>query len=172
MRRVFSLAERAMSMDDTAWARHANRWSVWTRFTCLPLLALAVWSRDWIGWWSVPPIALAAFWTWYNPRAFPPNRVHGHWGAKGTYGERLLLATRTVPVPAHHERAANALGALSAPGVVLLIYGLADLHLWATITGTVAAVLPKLWFCDRMVWLYEDMRREGRVDHLNLPNPP
>jgi hypothetical protein len=31
------------------WMRHANPVSVWTRFAVLPLLALAVWSREWIG---------------------------------------------------------------------------------------------------------------------------
>ena len=29
-----------------SWMRHANPWSVWTRFAVLPLLILAVWSRE------------------------------------------------------------------------------------------------------------------------------
>ncbi len=41
--------ERAMAMDDTTWARHANPWSVWTRVPILPALALAIYSRAWIG---------------------------------------------------------------------------------------------------------------------------
>ena len=43
--------ERLMKMDDAAWKRHANPWSAWTRTLILPLLALTVWSRVWIGWW-------------------------------------------------------------------------------------------------------------------------
>jgi hypothetical protein len=34
-------AARLMAMDDRAWARHANPWSVWTRFATLPFLLLA-----------------------------------------------------------------------------------------------------------------------------------
>ena len=44
-------AERLMGMSDAVWARHANLWSVYTRFTVLPLLVMAIWSRAWIGWW-------------------------------------------------------------------------------------------------------------------------
>ncbi|WNN88973.1 DUF6653 family protein [Gloeocapsopsis dulcis] len=28
----------AFSMSDDTWAHHANPWSVWTRFTVLPLV--------------------------------------------------------------------------------------------------------------------------------------
>jgi hypothetical protein len=31
------------------WILHANPMSVWTRFTVLSLLAISIWSRDWIG---------------------------------------------------------------------------------------------------------------------------
>nr|WP_238997445.1 DUF6653 family protein [Mycolicibacterium sp. CBMA 361] len=39
-------------MTDAAWRRHANPWSVWTRFAAIPLMMLAIWSRVW-GWPSV-----------------------------------------------------------------------------------------------------------------------
>ena len=56
---VFRFAERLMSMDDEAWARHANPWSAWTRFSCGPFIVLAIWSRVWLGWWALLPLALA-----------------------------------------------------------------------------------------------------------------
>ncbi len=58
------------SMSDETWERHANPWSVWTRFTILPLIVAAVWSRVWLGSWAWAPIALTILWTWYNPRLF------------------------------------------------------------------------------------------------------
>ena len=39
------------------WMRHANPRSVWTRFTCVSLVVIAVWSRVWIGWYCLIPIA-------------------------------------------------------------------------------------------------------------------
>ena len=157
---IFSLSERLMAMDDETWARHANPWSVFSRFTCLPLIALAIWSRVWLGWWSMIPLALALFWTWYNPRAFPPSARSESWAFKGTGGERLFLKRKRTPLPRHHERMAGILTALSAAGVLLLLYGLAVLNAWASVCGLSIAMLAKVWFVDRMVWLYEDIEKE------------
>lgn len=147
-----------MAMDEESWARHANAWSVWTRFTCAPLLVLAIWSRVWLGWWALIPIAAAVFWTWWNPRAFPVPKTTTHWGALGTFGERVYLNRRQIPIPEHHAWAAAILTLLSAPGALLLVYGLIVLDPWATVMGLVTAILPKVWFVDRMVWLYQDMK--------------
>jgi Family of unknown function (DUF6653) len=38
---------RLFGLEGGTWMRHANPVSVWTRFAVLPLLALAVWSREW-----------------------------------------------------------------------------------------------------------------------------
>jgi len=44
---------KAFMMGENTFMRHANPWSGHTRFSMLPLLALAFWSRIWIGWWSI-----------------------------------------------------------------------------------------------------------------------
>jgi hypothetical protein len=49
---------RIFGLEGDAWMRRANPLSVWTRFTVLPLLAIAIWSRTWIGWWSLVPLPL------------------------------------------------------------------------------------------------------------------
>src|SRR5690606_2418557 len=102
-------------MDETTWARHANPWSVWTRVAILPLMALAVWSRVWIGWWALLPVALLVVWTWLNPRAFPPPRSFDSWAAKGVLGERLWIARREgPPLPERHRRLPLVLNGVSA----------------------------------------------------------
>jgi hypothetical protein len=145
-------------MDDEAWARHANPWSVWTRVISLPLLMLAVWSRIWIGWWSLLPIAGVILWLWINPRAFPPPRSTDNWASKGVLGKRVWLNRRQVPVPAHHRLMPNILSTFSAAGAVIFIWGLVRLEFWPALSGLVLVMLCKLWFLDRMVWLYEDMK--------------
>lgn len=150
-------------MDDDAWARHANPWSVWTRVAILPLMALAVWSRVWIGWWALLPVALLVVWTWLNPRAFPPPRSFDSWAAKGVLGERLWVARREGSLlPERHRRLPLVLNGVSAAGLVPLVYGLVVLDAWATLFGLAVTTLGKLWFVDRMVWLYEDVRGGGQ----------
>jgi len=157
---IFSFAEKVMSMDDESWGRHSNPWSVWSRLSCLPLLVLALWSRYWIGWWSLLPIAAALFWTWYNPRAFAPPAQTTSWASRGTFGERLFLSRKTTPVPQHHVKVSHLLTAVMMIGMVVLCYGVVTLNFWATMCGLVAAIGGKLWFVDRMVWLFEDMQSE------------
>ena len=151
-------AARIFAMDEATWARHASPWSVWTRVSTLPVLVLAFWSRTWLGWWCLVPIALVLVWVWLNPRLFPPPRTTESWASKATFGERVWLNRARVPIPDHHRIAAHVLSALSAVGVALVIWGLVDLAIWPTVSGTAIAYIGKLWFCDRMVWLYEDMK--------------
>ena len=151
------LLSRSMAMDEKTWRRHANPWSVWTRVPILPLLALAIFSRTWIGWWCLVPIALLVAWTFVNPRAFPPPAHARSWSARGTMGERIWLARREVPIPRHHERALRPLMGAIAVGVAILAYGLWALDGWATTAGTVLALGAKMWFVDRMAWLFDEM---------------
>jgi hypothetical protein len=67
---IFSGAERLMAMNDETWERRANPLSVYSRFLCLPLIVAAIWSRVWLGWWAVVPLALAIGWTFLNRRLF------------------------------------------------------------------------------------------------------
>ena len=152
--------ENLMAMDEAAWARHASPWSVWSRVPVLPLLALSVWSRQSIGWWCLVPIAALLLWTFYNPRAFPPPATTDTWASKATFGERVWLNRKQVPIPAHHTRFAHLLGLLSGLGLVPMIYGLAAFEPFAAALGVVWVVMAKMWFLDRMVWLYEEMRHD------------
>lgn len=149
---------RAFRLDEATWARHANPWSVWTRNTALPLLILACWSRVWLGWGALAPVAVAVLWTWLNPRLFPPPRSTDNWASKAVLGERVWLNRRAVPVPSHHRVAPHALSGVAALGAGLAVWGVVALAVWPTLTGAALVYLGKLWFLDRMVWLYEDMR--------------
>lgn len=148
---------RAFGLDDDTWARHANPWSVWTRNTALPVLALAVWSRAWVGWWSVALVALAVLWIWLNPRVFPPPATTDHWASRAVLGERVWLERDRVTIPDHHRRAPHLLAAVAALGVPFVVWGLAALEPWPLLFGAALIYAGKLWFLDRMVWLYADM---------------
>lgn len=151
--------ERLMGMTDAVWARHANPWSGWTRVLTLPLFALAVWSRVWIGWWAVLPVGLLLVWTWVNPRLFPPPRSTRNWMSQGVLGERIWLARRGDAGLAHHVPVVRALIDLAAAGTAVLAFGLAILSLPLTLLGLAVAMLSKLWFVDRMVWIASEADR-------------
>jgi hypothetical protein len=153
-----TLAERAMSMDEETWQRHANPWSFWTRFaTGSTSLTLAAWSRIWIGPWFLLPLGLALVWLWYNPRAFGVPERTDRWSSKAVFGERIYNERRDA-VPDHHRTAARILTGLSAAASVAWIYGLVVLHPWWTALGLTVSMLGKTWFVDRMAWVYEDMK--------------
>lgn len=148
----------AFRLDDRAFERHVNPWSVWTRFTVLPLLVLAVWSRARLGWWSIAPITLSLLWTWGNPHLFPKPRSTDNWASSGVLGERVWMNRQQVPVPGYHRTLPNVLSAVSVVGVGFIVWGLIVRAPWPTLLGTAVTQLAKLWFIDRMVWLYEDMK--------------
>jgi hypothetical protein len=154
---IFALCERMMAMDETSWAKHANPLSVYSRMSILPLMTLAVISRVWLGWYAIPAIALVVIWTWWNPRAFSAPKTTDSWAAQGTFGERIFLNRAERPIPEHHTRWAIGLGMTSGVGAVPWIYGLWSLDYGMCLFGLALMVGGKLWFVDRMVWLYQDM---------------
>lgn len=150
---------KAFALDERAWQRHANPWSVWTRNTVLPLLIIAVWSRAWIGWWCLLPIALALAWAWLNPRLFQPPGQLDSWASRAVLGERIWMARKERPIPAHHRLAPNILSAVAAIGMLGVIIGTAIYHVWLTALGAAMVYAGKLWFLDRMAWLQRESER-------------
>ena len=121
-------------------------------------MSLAIWSRVWLGWWCLAGAAVAFVWTWLNPRVFPKPRSTDTWASKGVFGERVWLARKTLPVPERHRVMPHILSACGAIGLVPLVWGLWRLELWPAVVGNLVVIGAKLWFLDRMVWIYEDMK--------------
>lgn len=149
---------RAFAMDDETWLRHANPWSVILRFTVLPILVLAFWSRLWLGWSALVLVALAILWTWYNPRIFPAPASLDHWTSKAVLGERVWLNRNTVPIPAFHRTVPNVLSVISGIGMLFVSWGVFVFDPWPTMFGMAFIYSGKVWFLDRMVWLWGDMK--------------
>lgn len=155
------LSERLVSLfipNDDAWFKHANPWSVWTRFATLPFIILAIWSRVWIGWYCLVPIVLLVVWIFVNPRLFPKPASFKSWGSRAVLGERVYTNQHAKPIPEHHKLPIKILNGLQTISGCILAYGLWDLHLHLTILGATSIYLSKMWFLDRMVWLYEETK--------------
>lgn len=79
-----------------------------------------------------------------------------NWASRGVLGERVWLNRDVVPVPKHHRVVPHVLSAVTAVGTVLVVWGLARFAVWPTVLGGALIYCGKLWFLDRMVWLYQD----------------
>ena len=150
---------KTFGMTDEAWRRHANPWSVWTRFAAIPLMLLAIWSRTWIGWWCLVPVAAVVVWLFVNPKAFPPVDEPRGWAARGIYGERAWVRDRDL-VPPDHRGVLRLLISLGVAGFAMILWGLIALQLWPTVFGTTLVVVAQLWRIDRFGWLWERHRAQ------------
>ncbi len=151
---------RVFLPDDDSWLKHANPWSTWSRFATLPFIILAIWSRVWIGWYCLIPLAILIIWVVINPTFFSKPATFERWISKAVLGERIYMNRKEVPLPVHHRLPVTILTILQTLAGLLLAYGLWKLHIHLTLLGTVSIYLSKMWFLDRMVWLYEDTNRQ------------
>ena len=150
-------AQRA-GMTDEAWCRHANPWSVWTRFAAIPLMLAAIWSRVWIGWWSLVLIRLVIAWLAWNPHAFRPVEEPVAWSSRGIYGERLWLRDRSR-MPAGFAVVQRVWIAGAIFGAALVIWGLSTLQVWPTVFGATLLIYGQLWRIDPLGIFYEELTR-------------
>ena len=153
------IAAKLMSMSDEVWICHANPWSVWTRFATSPLWFLAIWSWVWIGWWALAPIGVLAVWTWLNPRVFMPYTDDRPWSTRGVLGERIFMNRKNIPIPPEHLRMSHILSALAGISMIIAIIGFVTANFWLALGGWLLGLTFKMWFVDRMVWLYEIMSK-------------
>ena len=151
---------KVFNLEGDSWLKHANPWSVWTRFSTLPFLVLAVWSRIWINWYCLIPIGIIILWLILNPTLFKKPKSLNNWGSKAVLGEKYWSERKTNTVPNHHTTPILILTLLQTIGGLILIIGLWKLQLGITIVGTITVYLSKMWFLDRMVWIFEDMQGE------------
>jgi hypothetical protein len=144
-------------LTDEAWLKHSSPWSVYTRFLSLPFIFAAIWSRFWLGWWSLVPLALAIVFTFVNPHLFPKPKTTKRWVSKSVMGERVYINRDEVPIPARHKYMPNITNAIGIFGLAISIYGLVEYHLVYVVIGYLFTVVGKMWYLDRMVWILEDM---------------
>jgi hypothetical protein len=151
---------KLFGLEGESWMRHANPASVWTRFTVVSILSLAIWSRDWIGAWCLIGVALAIIWMFVNPLLFKAPESTRNWASRTVLGERIWVDRDKVELPEQfRSRAASLIAnAYSTIGMGLLVFGLVDLNLLAAVTGVLITHGGKAWYLDRISLLYAEMK--------------
>lgn len=148
-----------MILSEQSWARHANPWSVWTRYAAFPLLVAAAWSYHAIGWWALLPVAAMVGFLYVNPWLFAPPRSTNNWASKAVLGERVWLAEGKRGLPDQHPCVFRALMAISMLNLGGLIWGIVQSDAVVMALSTINVLVGKSWFNDRMVWLFSERVR-------------
>lgn len=146
------------TMTDETWEKHANPWSVWSRMVALTILVIAMWSRVWIGGYAWIIVGALVLWLIFNPKAFKRPKSTKNWASKAVLSERVWLNRKTIAIPKAHSFMAALLNSINGLDLPFLIYGLYNFHFWPTLLGITLIYAGKMWFLDRMVWLFEDMK--------------
>ena len=153
---------KAFRLTNENWMRHSNPVSVWTRYSVLPIIVFAFWSRTWIGLWCLVPGVLSLLWMFFNPVFFKKPKSTKNWASKAVLGERVFLNRDKIGIPQIHRTPLFAiLNAISSIGMGLAIWSTVYYSIWGAILGVSLAYLGKSWYLDRMVWLYEIMKTEN-----------
>lgn len=153
---------KVFRLTDENWMKHSNPWSVWTRYSVLPLIILAFWSRAWIGWWCLIPGVVSLLWMLFNPIFFDKPHSTKNWASKSVLGERVYLNRDKVEIPDIHKTALyGILNVICFVGTVVAIWAIIYYSVCGAILGVTLAYIGKSWYLDRMVWLYETMKSEN-----------
>lgn len=83
-----------------------------------------------------------------------------NWASKAVLGERVYLNRDKIDIPDIHKTPLlKILNIVSSKGMGLAIWALIYYSVLGAVFGTAIAYLGKSWYLDRMVWLYEDMKK-------------
>ena len=154
---------KIFNLTDENWMKHSNPWSVWTRYSVLPIIVFSFWSRIWIGWWCLIPGILSILWMFINPIFFSKPKSTKNWASKSVLGERVYINRDKIEIPKIHKKSIfKILNTISSLGMLLAIWATVYYSIWGAVLGIVMAYLGKSWYLDRMVWLYENMKERNK----------
>ncbi|OUR95490.1 hypothetical protein A9Q84_16795 [Halobacteriovorax marinus] len=148
--------QKIFYMTDEVWDKHSNPWSVWTRFATLPFVIAAFWSIHYVGKFSVIPIFTSIVWLWLNPRLFSKPTFQTSWASKAVLGEKVWINEDSDKFKAKHSLVLKFTTLISFSGLANLVWGVVNQDIHMTILGTIILYIGKMWFLDRMVWIYDD----------------
>jgi hypothetical protein len=96
-----------------------------------------------------------------NPLFFGPPRSTKNWASRSVLGERIWTERDRSELPDQFSSAAPMVASLyQAIGLAPLAYGLTKLKATPTVLGTLLVQRGQLWYLDRMVLLFEEMKTQ------------
>lgn len=131
------------------WAKHSHPLSGWSRFATYPFVFLPFWYHSWILFF------LVVIWLAVNPILFPEPKSLNNWISKGVLGEKIWTRKKPWGLP---MLLVFLMIPLFLTSLITAYYNL----FWPTMFFAGIAFVMKLWFVDRMVFLYEANLRQSQ----------
>jgi hypothetical protein len=135
------------------WKRHANPISGWSRIFTAPIIFLIIWFHLWF---LLIPLVI---WVIVNPIIFPEAKNFDSWASKSVLGERYW--TKHIKIDLN-----LGLNILSGTFFVPSLFYTYFNDFWPAIFYTTLSFLFKIWFCDRMAYLYEKQESKKMIRKL------
>jgi hypothetical protein len=143
---------------DSAWARHSNPKSGWTRVPSGAVVVYAIYDRNW------RLLGAALVWTALNPFLFSPPGTEDAWMTRAVLAERWWIeeeGNRTVGLG--YPNACNTAGAL---GFLYALYAAWRRSPTGAALGVVASVGLKLWWLRVLVDHYDQRVQRRAFDAI------
>lgn len=155
--RLVEYVNRFFSMSDEVWLLHANPVSVYSRFVFFIVFIAVCYSREYVGGYFLILLLPTILLLWLNPRMFNRPRTTSAWASRAIMGERIWLDRHNHSIPDHQDKAIRILLFFNVVAALVLLTGLVTLDLWVVVWGLFMWLVFKVWFLDRMAWLFNEM---------------
>lgn len=129
-------------LSKKTWRKHTNPWSGWTRLASYPLLFAAIWYRNWIA------LVVVVIWFIVNPFIFPEPKSTDNWMSKSVLGEQIWTEKVHYDFP-------QLLSVFNGIFFLIALYASYQNMFWHVFYPVVLSLIFKMWFLDRMVFIYE-----------------
>ena len=137
---------RRARLEDAFWTRHSNPWSGATRFALSPVLAYALYRRNW------RLLGLALAFAVVNPILFPPPEDTDNWFSRAVIAERAWLDAGNGTVGTDYPDVLNLLNVAVA---LYALYAAVRRRPVGTAVGTALTMALKT------LWVEAIIRRTG-----------
>ena len=133
-------------LEDAFWTRHANPWSGGTRYAVSPVLAYAIYRRDW------RLLGLTLAFAAVNPVLFPPPRDTDNWLSHAVLAEHVWIEAGNGTLGTDYP---NVLNLLNVPVTLYALYAAARRRPVGAAAGTALQMALKT------LWVEAVIRRTG-----------
>ena len=129
-------------LEDAFWTRHSNPWSGATRYAVSPVLAYALYRRDW------RLLGLTLAFTVVNPVLFPPPRDTDNWLSRAVLAERAWIEAGNGTLGTDYP---NVLNLLNVPVTLYALYAAARRRPVGAAVGTALQMSLKTRWVEAII---------------------